>query len=118
MATPLPPDVLRISNLTCVALTELIELALRMTKLPDPREPRWGRRRLRRCRGRGAALAHGGGGADEVAVWESVAGLGLLGLLVVDAQVPLHVRVPAVLRDELVLLRPRRPVLAPVVALV
>jgi hypothetical protein len=54
----------------------------------------------------------------EVAVRELVMALRLLALLVVDAEVPLRVLAPAVLLDELVLLRGGRLVLAPVVALV
>src|SRR4051794_8709670 len=56
--------------------------------------------------------------ALEVPIRELVVLLCLVARLVVDAEVPLRVLAPSVLREELVLLRGRRLVLAPVVTLV
>ena len=54
----------------------------------------------------------------EVAVREFVPGLGVLGRLVIDGEVPVRVFIPAVRFDELVFLACGRLVLAPVVALI
>ncbi len=54
----------------------------------------------------------------EVSIGKFVMSLGLLGLFVVDSQIPLAVFGKAVAADEFILLFCRRPVLAPCVPLV
>src|SRR4051794_13374685 len=80
----MPPDVLRVSDLTCVALSELIELALRMKKVPTAWVGALPGRALACCFEKPAARAH-------VSLEAAAHRLGMLPIALRIEEIPLNV---------------------------